>query len=75
MKQILVVDDEPRIADICRDYRERAGFTVITADNGTDALAIARSRRPNLVVLDLGPPKMDGTGTTVTFSIPMVDAE
>ena len=64
MKQILVVDDEPRIADICRDYLERAGFTVTTAANGADALAIARTKQPDLVVLDLGLPKMDGLDVT-----------
>ena len=46
MKQILVVDDEPRIAQICRDYLERAGFAVVTAGNGADALALARTRPP-----------------------------
>ena len=64
MKQILVVDDEPRIAEICRDYLERAGFTVVTAANGADALALARTRQPDLVVLDLGLPKMDGLDVT-----------
>ena len=64
MKQILVVDDEPRIADICRDYLERAGFKVTTASNGADALAIARNRQPDLVVLDLGLPKLDGLDVT-----------
>jgi two-component system, OmpR family, alkaline phosphatase synthesis response regulator PhoP len=64
MKQILVVDDEPRIADICRDYLQRAGFTVMTAGNGTDALAMARTKQPDLVVLDLGLPKMDGLDVT-----------
>jgi two-component system alkaline phosphatase synthesis response regulator PhoP len=64
MKQILVVDDEPRIADICRDYLERAGFTVVTAANGADALTLARTKQPDLVVLDLGLPKMDGFDVT-----------
>jgi two-component system alkaline phosphatase synthesis response regulator PhoP len=64
MKQILVVDDEPRIAEICRDYLERAGFKVTLADNGTDALALARTKRPDLVVLDLGLPKLDGLDVT-----------
>src|SRR6187431_822130 len=64
MKQILVVDDEPRIADICRDYLERAGFTVVTAANGADALTRARTKQPDLVVLDLGLPKMDGLDVT-----------
>src|SRR4029079_13208720 len=64
MKQILVVDDEPRIAEICRDYLERAGFKVLTAGNGADALTVARTKQPDLVVLDLGLPKMDGLDVT-----------
>jgi two-component system alkaline phosphatase synthesis response regulator PhoP len=67
VKHILVVDDEPRIADIARDYLERAGFTVTTAGNGADALAIARTKRPDLIVLDLGLPKMDGLDVTRTL--------
>jgi two-component system alkaline phosphatase synthesis response regulator PhoP len=64
MKHILVVDDEPRIAEIARDYLERAGYSVTTAGNGVDALAIARSRRPDLIVLDLGLPYIDGLDVT-----------
>ena len=67
MKHILVVDDEPRIAEIARDYLERAGFTVTTAGNGADAVAIARTKRPDLIVLDLGLPKMDGLDVTRTL--------
>src|SRR4051812_37573670 len=64
MRQILGVGDEPRIAEICRDYLERAGFKVITASNGADGLSLARSKRPDLVVLDLGLPNMDGLDVT-----------
>src|SRR4051812_17800211 len=64
MKQILVVDDEPRIAEICRDYLERAGFKVMIAGNGADALALARTKPPDLIVLDLGLPKIDGLEVT-----------
>jgi len=64
MKQILVVDDEPRIAAICRDYLEREGFTVITAATGPDAVTLARAKQPDLIVLDLGLPKMDGLAVT-----------
>jgi DNA-binding response OmpR family regulator len=64
MKHILVVDDEPRIAEIARDYLERAGYSVTVATNGVDAVNIARSRRPDLIVLDLGLPHMDGLDVT-----------
>jgi two-component system alkaline phosphatase synthesis response regulator PhoP len=67
MKHILVVDDEPRIAEIARDYLERAGFRVTTAGSGTDALALARTRPPDLIVLDLGLPRMDGLDVTRTL--------
>jgi len=67
VKHILVVDDEPRIAAIARDYLERAGFAVTVAANGVDALAVARSRHPDLIVLDLGLPHMDGLDVTRTL--------
>jgi two-component system alkaline phosphatase synthesis response regulator PhoP len=60
MKTILVVDDEPKIVALARDYLEHAGFAVIAAGDGPAALALARSRRPDLVVLDLGLPGLDG---------------
>jgi two-component system alkaline phosphatase synthesis response regulator PhoP len=60
MKRILIVDDEPNIARLARDYLERAGFEALTAGDGTGALALARSRRPDLIVLDLGLPGTDG---------------
>jgi two-component system, OmpR family, alkaline phosphatase synthesis response regulator PhoP len=64
VKHILVVDDEPRIAEIARDYLQRAGYRVSTAANGVDALAAARTDRPDLVVLDLGLPRMNGLDVT-----------
>jgi two-component system alkaline phosphatase synthesis response regulator PhoP len=67
MKHILVVDDEARIAQICRDYLERAGYEVMTAATGEDAVALARAKQPDLVVLDLGLPKMDGLEVTRTI--------
>src|SRR6266404_9796964 len=60
VKTILVVDDEPRIARIARDYLERAGFAVVGASDGDGALALAASHRPDLVILDLGLPGRDG---------------
>jgi DNA-binding response OmpR family regulator len=59
-KTILVVDDEPKIVKLVRAYLERAGFTVVTAHNGQEALAVFRYERPDLVVLDLMLPGMDG---------------
>ncbi len=57
---ILVVDDEPRIAKLVRDYLERAGFVVLTSSDGETALHVARAERPDLVVLDLMLPALDG---------------
>lgn len=57
---ILVVDDEPKIVKLTRDYLEKDGFRVISAGDGEAALAAARRERPDLVVLDLMLPKMDG---------------
>lgn len=59
-KTILVVDDEPKIVEICRDYLTAAGFRVLTAEDGPRGLAVARRERPDLVVLDLALPGMDG---------------
>ena len=57
---ILVVDDEPKIVKQARDYLEKGGFRVVTAGDGTTALAVARHERPDLIVLDLNLPGMDG---------------
>ncbi len=57
---ILVVDDEPKISKLARDYLERGGFRVQTAVDGTTALSIFRHDKPNLIVLDLNLPGMDG---------------
>jgi len=59
-KTILVVDDEPKISEICRDYLTAAGFTVITALDGLKGLAVARKEHPDLIVLDGMLPQMDG---------------
>ncbi len=60
MKRILVVDDEPKIAQIARDYLEHAGFQVHLAGDGQTALAAWQAEKPDLVVLDLGLPRLDG---------------
>ncbi len=60
VKTVLVVDDEPRIVELARDYLEHAGFGVITATDGPSALTAVRIRKPDILVLDLGLPGMDG---------------
>jgi two-component system alkaline phosphatase synthesis response regulator PhoP len=60
VRTVLVVDDEPEIVRILRDYLERAGFKVLTASDGGAAVAAARREKPDLVVLDLGLPSLDG---------------
>ena len=57
---ILVVDDEPKIVRLARDYLEKSGFKVLTSGDGQQALAITRQERPDLIVLDLMLPGMDG---------------
>jgi two-component system alkaline phosphatase synthesis response regulator PhoP len=64
MATILVVDDEPKIARLLRDYLERAGFGVSIAHDGREALMRARTERPDLVILDLGLPALDGLDVT-----------
>jgi DNA-binding response OmpR family regulator len=60
MRTVLVVDDEPEIVRLVRDYLERAGFAVATAATGEEALRAAHRQRPDIIVLDLGLPGMDG---------------
>ena len=60
MKTVLVVDDEPKIVDVVREYLEHAGFSVRTAGDGPEALERARALAPDLIVLDLGLPGLDG---------------
>ena len=60
MPTVLVVDDELKITRLIRDYLEQAGFFVATAADGKSALASARQLKPDLIVLDLGLPNLDG---------------
>lgn len=60
MRTILIVEDEPRIAGLVRDYLEHAGFGVLTAGDGPGGLTLARTRRPDAIVMDLGLPRLDG---------------
>ena len=58
--KILVVDDEAKIVKLVRSYLEQSGFTVVEANDGQTALIQARREKPDLVVLDLGLPGIDG---------------
>ncbi len=64
MKTILVVDDEPKIVKLVCDYLEHAGFAVRSASDGKSALSLARTDKPDLIVLDLGLPQLDGLDVT-----------
>jgi DNA-binding response OmpR family regulator len=64
MARVLVVDDEPRIVQLVRDYLERAELEVSVARSGPEALMRARQDRPDLIVLDLGLPGLDGLEVT-----------
>ncbi len=59
-KLILVVDDEPKVARLARDYLEKNGFRVVTAGDGQSALTVTRREKPDLVILDLMLPQIDG---------------
>ena len=59
-RKILVVDDEARLVDVLKAYLERDGYKVITAYDGKQALFLARREKPDLVLLDLMLPEVDG---------------
>ncbi len=59
-QQILVVDDEPNIVQLARLYLERDGYSVTSVGNGQKALEAARSQHPDLIVLDVMLPQVDG---------------
>ena len=67
MKSILVVDDEPKITQLVRDYLERAGFGVLVAHDGKKALSLGKTEKPDMVILDLGLPQLDGLDFTREF--------
>jgi two-component system, OmpR family, alkaline phosphatase synthesis response regulator PhoP len=67
MKKVMVVDDEPKIVQLARDYLEHAGFAVVVAHDGKAALATARAQKLDLIVLDLGLPELDGLDVARTL--------
>jgi len=60
LQKVLLVDDEPDILELLRYNLEREGLKVFTASNGRDGLKMAKSERPDLIVLDIMMPGMSG---------------
>jgi two-component system alkaline phosphatase synthesis response regulator PhoP len=73
---VLIVEDELKITRLVRDYLEQAGFAVLEAADGQAALSMARAERPDMIVLDLSLPGMDGLDVTrrlrETSSVPII---
>jgi DNA-binding response OmpR family regulator len=59
-KTILIVDDETRLVSLVETYLTQSGFRVVTAPNGLEALSVAERQNPDLIILDLMMPEMDG---------------
>lgn len=59
-KTVLVVDDEARLVSLVETYLNQSGFRVVTAPNGLEALSVARRENPDLIILDIMMPEMDG---------------
>lgn len=57
---IMVVDDEKRLVSLLESYLDQEGFRVVKASNGREALHLARQEKPDLIVLDIMMPEMDG---------------
>jgi two-component system alkaline phosphatase synthesis response regulator PhoP len=76
VKTVLIVEDELKITRLVRDYLEQAGFAVVEAADGQAAIAAARAERPDMILLDLGLPGMDGLDVTrrlrETSSVPII---
>lgn len=66
-KTILTVDDKENVRTLIREYLTEEGFRVVTAENGQTALFVARQEKPDLILLDLMMPEMDGTSFIRAF--------
>ncbi len=62
---ILLVDDEPDVLNLYQTALVQAGFQVITAENGADAIEIAKQKHPSLILMDVKMPEMDGVEAAV----------
>ncbi len=59
-KRVLVVDDEPEISLLIKRRLEKQGYSVLTADTGLKALDVAKKEKPDLILLDVMMPELDG---------------
>ena len=59
-KTIMVVDDEKRLVSLVESYLAQEGYRVVSANNGVEALPIASREKPDLIILDIMMPEMDG---------------
>ena len=78
-KVILIVEDDPKSLKLTRDLLQVSGYTTIEATNGQQGVKLAKARKPDLILMDILMPKMDGYAAchiiktdSVTREIPMV---
>jgi len=69
----LVADDEPLICDLLSNFLSRRGYVVVTVADGEEALADLRNHRPDLVMLDIRLPKVDGLGVLQSIRDEAID--
>src|SRR6266849_2648440 len=76
METILVVDDKANVREMLKDFLGEQGYRIVTAENGQDALYVSRYEKPNLVLLDIMMPQMDGFAFLPAFrresSVPVI---
>ena len=61
-QKVLIVDDDPIVHRVLRHYLERIGYEIISATNGRQAIELATSQLPQLIILDVRMPEMGGLG-------------
>jgi len=79
MKKILIIDDDEQVQDSLKLQLNSEGYQVVSAESGSDGLSVAETENPELIVLDLSMPDIDGVevlrqlkGNIVTWDIPVV---
>jgi CheY-like chemotaxis protein len=63
-KKILIAEDDAVIRDVLKEHMENEGYDVLTAANGEEAVSVTRSERPDLIIMDIFMPVMDGWEAT-----------